>query len=175
MQGHIRRRGPRSYEYIVDVGTAAAQRCQGCGSSFWVERQAKESCPSCGGRLIETEERRRYQGRLCHPEGVPGGHGQGAEAPSRGLRRDDQGDRREYQQKERLPADPRHDQADDVQKLRATRRVHIAPHIGSVKPRGSPGRRSSPDAKLAQRQGRTAAAASRRPPSGTRTRSGIVL
>ncbi len=59
MQGHIRRRGPHSYEYIVDVGTAAAQRCQSCGRRFWVERRPKESCPSCGGRLIETEERRR--------------------------------------------------------------------------------------------------------------------
>ena len=59
MQGHIRRRGPHSYEYIVDVGIAAAQRCQSCGKRFWIERQPKESCPSCGGRLIETEERRR--------------------------------------------------------------------------------------------------------------------
>jgi integrase len=59
MQGHIRRRGPQGYEYIVDVGTAAAQRCQGCGKRLWVERQPKERCPSCGGKLLETEERRR--------------------------------------------------------------------------------------------------------------------
>ena len=59
MQGHIRRRGAHSYEYIVDVGTAAAQRCQTCGRRFWVERRQKESCPVCGGRLLEAEERRR--------------------------------------------------------------------------------------------------------------------
>ena len=59
MQGHIRSRGKRSFEYIVDVGMAQAQRCQSCGRRFWVERKLKESCPSCGSRLSETEERRR--------------------------------------------------------------------------------------------------------------------
>ena len=59
MQGHIRSRGKRSFEYIVDVGMAQAQRCQSCGRRFWVERKLKESCPSCGARLLETEERRR--------------------------------------------------------------------------------------------------------------------
>jgi integrase/predicted RNA-binding Zn-ribbon protein involved in translation (DUF1610 family) len=59
MQGHIRRRGKDSYEYIVDVGTAAAQRCQGCGRRFWVERRPRSVCPRCGGSLVESEERRR--------------------------------------------------------------------------------------------------------------------
>ncbi len=59
MQGHIRRRGKASFEYIVDVGISPAQRCQACGKRFRVERKAEESCPSCGGRLLETEERRR--------------------------------------------------------------------------------------------------------------------
>ena len=59
MRGHIRRRGKTSFEYIVDIGTASAQRCQGCGRRFWVERKPRESCPKCGGRLAETEERRR--------------------------------------------------------------------------------------------------------------------
>jgi integrase/predicted RNA-binding Zn-ribbon protein involved in translation (DUF1610 family) len=59
MRGHIRRRGKASFEYIVDIGTASAQRCQGCGRRFWVERKPKESCPKCGGQLRETEERRR--------------------------------------------------------------------------------------------------------------------
>ena len=58
MRGSIRRRGD-SWEYIVDIGTAAAQRCQGCKRRFWVERKPKESCPKCGGELAETEERRR--------------------------------------------------------------------------------------------------------------------
>ena len=59
MRGHIRRRGEHSFEYIVDVGTASAQRCQSCGRRFWVERKPKESCSRCGGELRETEERRR--------------------------------------------------------------------------------------------------------------------
>jgi predicted RNA-binding Zn-ribbon protein involved in translation (DUF1610 family) len=58
MRGSIRRRGD-TWEYNVDIGTAAAQRCQSCGRRFWVERKPKESCPQCGGELHETEERRR--------------------------------------------------------------------------------------------------------------------
>ena len=60
LQGHIRRRGPSgSWEYILDVGRYGAQRCQGCGRRFWIERRPKELCPACGGELRETEERRR--------------------------------------------------------------------------------------------------------------------
>ena len=59
MRGHIRRRGEHAFEYIVDIGSAAAQRCQACGRRFWVERKPRESCPKCGGELRETEERRR--------------------------------------------------------------------------------------------------------------------
>ena len=60
LQGHIRRRAPLgSWEYILDVGVFAAQRCEACGRRFWVVRRPKESCPSCGGELRETEERRR--------------------------------------------------------------------------------------------------------------------
>ena len=59
MRGHIRRRGKASFEYIVDIGLASAQRCQSCNRRFWVERKPRESCPKCGGKLRETEERRR--------------------------------------------------------------------------------------------------------------------
>jgi integrase len=62
MKGHVRRRGESasgSWEYIVDVGLAAAQRCTACGKRFWMERRPKAQCPSCGGSLRETEERRR--------------------------------------------------------------------------------------------------------------------
>jgi integrase len=62
MRGSIRHRGDEragSWEYIVDVGMATAQRCQSCGRRFWVERKPKETCPKCGGELAETEERRR--------------------------------------------------------------------------------------------------------------------
>ena len=55
MRGHIRRRGdPGSWEYIADIGMAAAQRCQSCGRRFWVERKPKDTCPRCGGQLLET-------------------------------------------------------------------------------------------------------------------------
>jgi integrase len=59
MRGHIRRRGKSSFEYIVDIGMASAQRCESRKRRFWVERKLRESCPQCGGQLRETEERRR--------------------------------------------------------------------------------------------------------------------
>ena len=62
MRGSIRHRGDEragSWEYIVDTGTAVAQRCEVCSKRIWVERKPKESCPRCGGQLRETEERRR--------------------------------------------------------------------------------------------------------------------
>jgi len=56
----VRKRGePGSWEYIVDVGLAAAQRCESCGRRFWIERRPRAVCPKCGGALRETEERRR--------------------------------------------------------------------------------------------------------------------
>ena len=62
MRDSVRHRGDEragSWEYNVDTGMAQAQRCQDCNRRFWVERKPKESCPKCGGKLIETEERRR--------------------------------------------------------------------------------------------------------------------
>jgi len=62
MRGHVRHRGESasgSWEYIVDVGPAAAQRCTACNKRVWIARRPKESCPRCGGSLRETEERRR--------------------------------------------------------------------------------------------------------------------
>jgi len=60
MRGHVRKRGePGSWEFIVDIGLAAAQRCAVCNKRLWVERRPKQSCPKCGGALKETEERRR--------------------------------------------------------------------------------------------------------------------
>ena len=59
MRGHIRKRGNASFEYIVDVGTAPAQRCEVCNKRFWLERKPRDSCPGCSGKLVETDERRR--------------------------------------------------------------------------------------------------------------------
>ena len=60
MQGHIRRRGRGgSYEYIIDIGGAQAQRCVACGRRFWVERRPLVACPRCAGALRLGQERRR--------------------------------------------------------------------------------------------------------------------
>ena len=62
MRGHVRHRGDEragSWEYIVDIGMAAAERCQTCNRRFWIERRPKLTCPKCGAELHETEERRR--------------------------------------------------------------------------------------------------------------------
>jgi integrase len=62
VRGHVRHRGSErsgSWEYIADVGLAAAERCTVCNRRFWVERRPKVTCPKCGSPLIETEERRR--------------------------------------------------------------------------------------------------------------------
>ncbi len=60
MQGHIRRRGKGgSFEYIIDIGEAQAQRCKDCARRLWVERQPLAVCPRCGGKLQLGTERRR--------------------------------------------------------------------------------------------------------------------
>jgi integrase/predicted RNA-binding Zn-ribbon protein involved in translation (DUF1610 family) len=63
MRGHIRKRGDRgNWEFIIDVGLAAAQRCPDCGRRYWLERKVKPACPNCGGQLVEGDERRRQTG-----------------------------------------------------------------------------------------------------------------
>ena len=71
MQGHIRRRGKGgSYEYIIDIGEAQAQRCTGCGRRFWVERTELAACPRCGGALRSTRGAPPPdQGGLRQPQG----------------------------------------------------------------------------------------------------------
>jgi integrase len=62
VRGHVRHRGSErsgSWEYIADVGLAAAERCTACNRRFWIERRPKGTCPKCGAPLTETEERRR--------------------------------------------------------------------------------------------------------------------
>ena len=60
MQGVIRKRGnPGSWEYILELGKQPAQRCPECSKRHWVERARLESCPECGGKLEDTEERRQ--------------------------------------------------------------------------------------------------------------------
>jgi predicted RNA-binding Zn-ribbon protein involved in translation (DUF1610 family) len=63
MQGSLRRRGPAggtgAWEYVIDIGTQRTQRCRSCRKRFWVERRPKQNCPSCGGELVEADERHR--------------------------------------------------------------------------------------------------------------------
>jgi len=62
VKGHVRHRGEEragSWEYIADIGLAAAQRCTVCNKRVWIERRPQGSCPKCGGAMKETEERRR--------------------------------------------------------------------------------------------------------------------
>ena len=61
MRGHVRHRGEEragSWEYIVDIGLAAAQRCEECNKRLWIERRPRR-VPEVRRRLSETEERRR--------------------------------------------------------------------------------------------------------------------
>ncbi len=135
MRGHIRRRGKASFEYIVDVGTAPAQRCASCNKRYWLERRPKDNCPACGGKLRETEERRRAikagfhtrkEAQAAMAKVMVAVEERSYVAPSRLTVR-------EYLTKEWLPA------------IRATVRpttyrsyeqhvsFHIVPHIGSLK------------------------------------------
>lgn len=62
MRGSIRHRSEEragSWEYIVDLGLAAAQRCTVCQKRFWIERRPRERCSKCGAPLQVTPERRR--------------------------------------------------------------------------------------------------------------------
>ena len=59
MRGHIRKRGKASFEYIVDVGTAPAQRWRGLQQALLAGAQAQGVVPGLWRQVVETEERRR--------------------------------------------------------------------------------------------------------------------
>jgi len=66
MKGGIRRpRGPGGgYSYTVELGAQPAQRCPACTEAkrrparWWLDGKPLDVCPSCGGELRETRERR---------------------------------------------------------------------------------------------------------------------
>lgn len=63
MRGSIRHRGDEragSWEYIVDTGVAAAQRCQSCGKRLAVKRKPRDAGPERGSEPIESGERRHH-------------------------------------------------------------------------------------------------------------------
>ncbi len=135
MRGHIRRRGSASFEYIVDVGAAAAQRCEDCNKRFWLERKPKESCPACGGRLRETEERRRAikagfasrkEAQAAMAKVMVAVEERSYVAPSKLTVR-------EYLNKEWLPAIESTVRPTTYRSYEQHVQFHIVPHIGSLK------------------------------------------
>ena len=136
MRGHIRRRGESgSWEYIVDVGVAAAQRCATCNKRFWVERRPKESCPRCGSELRETDERRREtRGGFATRKDCQAAMNrllvaveqQSYSAPTKATVR-------EYLSKEWLPAVKATIRPSTYNSYVQHVECHICPHIGSLK------------------------------------------
>jgi len=136
MRGHTRKRGePGSWEYIVDIGPAAAQRCQSCGKRFWIERRPKESCPACGGALTETEERRREtragygtrkECQAAMNKLLVSVEQQSYSAPTKASVR-------EYLTKEWLPAIKATIRASTYNSYRQHVECHIVPHVGGLK------------------------------------------
>ena len=60
MRGGVRRRGPGGkWSYTIDLGPQPAQRCQDCGKRVWLGRKGLTICPTCGGALRDTRERRQ--------------------------------------------------------------------------------------------------------------------
>ena len=134
MQGHVRKRGRSSWEYIADIGTAAAQRCSGCGRRFWIERRPQEECPKCGGTLIETEERRRQtksgfatrrQAQAAMSKLLVAVEEKSYVAPTKLSLR-------EYLSKEWLPAIEATIRPSTFRGYKQHVECHICPHIGSV-------------------------------------------
>jgi site-specific recombinase XerC len=136
MRGHTRKRGePGSWEYIVDVGLAAAQRCQNCNKRLWIERRPKENCPRCRGKLVETEERRRETKagfatqKACQAamnKLLVAVEQQSYSAPTTATVR-------QYLTKEWLPAVKATIRPSTYNSYVQHVECHIAPHIGSVK------------------------------------------
>jgi len=138
MRGHVRKRGESasgSWEYIVDIGMAAAQRCEGCGKRFWIERRPKERCPRCGGALRETEERRRETKagfatqKACQAAMNKLLVAVGEQSYAVPLK----ASVREYLTKEWLPAVKATVRPSTYNSYVQHVECHIAPHIGSVK------------------------------------------
>ena len=136
MRGHVRKRGePGSWEYIVDVGLAAAQRCTACGKRAWIERRPKEKCPKCGGALRETEERRRQTkaGFATRKECVAAMNKLLVAVEEHTYTTPTKASVREYLAKEWLPAVKATIRPSTYNSYVQHVECHIAPHIGSVK------------------------------------------
>jgi integrase len=136
MRGHIRKRGePGTWEYIVDVGLAAAQRCESCKRRFWIERRPKGSCPKCGAALTETEERRRETkaGFATQKECQQAMNKLLVAVEQQSYAVPTKASVREYLTKEWLPAVKATIRPSTYNSYVQHVECHITPHIGSVK------------------------------------------
>jgi integrase len=136
MRGHVRKRGePGSWEYIVDVGMHAAERCTACNKRFWVERRPKQQCPRCRGTLSETEERRRETkaGFATRKECVAAMNKVLVAVEQQSYTAPTKASVREYLVKEWLPAVKATIRPTTYGSYLQHVECHIVPHIGSVK------------------------------------------
>src|SRR5450759_2739807 len=138
MRGHVRKRGESasgSWEYIVDVGLAAAQRCGTCKRRFWIERRPKEKCSTCGGDLHETEERRRETkaGFATQKECQAAMNKLLVAVGEQSYSTPSKASVKEYLTKEWLPAVKATIRPSTHNSYVQHVECHIAPHIGSVK------------------------------------------
>jgi integrase len=136
MRGHVRKRGePGSWEYIVDIGLAAAQRCTGCNKRLWIERRPKAKCPKCGGGLRETEERRREtkSGFATRKECQAAMNKLLVAVEQHAYAAPTKASVREYLTKEWLPAVKATIRPSTYNSYVQHVECHIAPHIGSLK------------------------------------------
>ena len=124
-----------SWEYIVDVGLHAAQRCPACKKRFWVERRPAKACPKCGGELTETEERRREtkSGFGTQKECEAAMNKLLVKVEEQVYVPPTKASVREYLTKEWLPAVKATIRPTTYRSYEQHVMCHIAPHIGSVK------------------------------------------
>src|SRR5450759_9060 len=138
MRGHVRKRGESasgSWEYIVELGLVAAQRCGTCKRRFWIERRPKENCSTCGGDLHETEERRRETkaGFATQKACQPGRNKLLVAVCEQSYAVPTKASVREYLTKEWLPAVKATVRPSTYNSYVQHVECHIAPHIGTVK------------------------------------------
>src|SRR5664280_1431220 len=136
MKGHTRKRGEAgSWEYIVDVGLADAQRCEVCDKRVWIERRPKEQCPKCGGALKETEERRRETkaGFATQKECQAAMNKLLVAVEQQSYAAPTKASVREYLTKEWLPAVKSTIRPSTYNSYMQHVECHVAPHIGTVK------------------------------------------
>jgi integrase len=138
MTGSVRHRGSErsgSWEFIADVGLAAAERCTACNRRFWIERRPKGTCPKCGASLRETEERRRETkaGFATRKECVAAMHKLLVAVEEKSYTAPTKASVKEYLVKEWLPAVKSTIRPSTYNSYVQHVECHIVPHIGTVK------------------------------------------